>query len=171
MLIETKAVVLWLCFSAAPGWSSVVFFAVLVMISVESVRVDSIPIDCGPLRATVALAANIFVPISSGGQLVQVVSSAWSLPPSSLRSFAVSFRDSHTPDPLRANPAGAMAEFGDNFDAPRIPLPAPRHCCLHFLSAISEFLRPLRSPAKGCVSPGFSAVGGCVRPEGRRRIA
>ena len=120
MLIETKAVVhMALLFGSTWMVNSVVFFAVLVMILLSNLYVLKFhPSRLQPYYAglLIALAANIFVPLDfflGLSQLVQVVSSCLLVfAPIFFAGvvFAVSFRDSHTPDrDFGANTAGAMA--------------------------------------------------------------
>jgi spermidine synthase len=120
MLIETKAVVhMALLFGSTWMVNSIVFFAVLVMILLSNLYVLRFhPSRLQPYYAglLVALAANIFVPLDfflGLSQLVQVVSSCLVVfAPIFFAGvvFAISFRDSHTPDrDFGANTAGAMA--------------------------------------------------------------
>jgi SAM-dependent methyltransferase len=120
MLIETKAVVhMALLFGSTWMVNSVVFFAVLVMILLSNLFVLKFhPDRLQPYYAglLVALAANIFVPLDfflGLSQIFQVVSSCLLVfAPIFFAGvvFAVSFRESHTPDrDFGANTAGAMA--------------------------------------------------------------
>lgn len=120
MLIETKAVVhMALLFGSTWMVNSVVFFAVLVMILLSNLFVLKIqPGRLQPYYAGLlaALAANIFIPLDfflGMERTIQVIASCVLVfAPIFFAGvvFAVSFRESHSPDrDFGANTAGAMA--------------------------------------------------------------